>query len=358
MKIEKGRRLILVSFIAILLLGACASQSDEAELDVETPDETVQGCESGGEVTSADAIILEHNAAATESCVSPESPAQSFVYSTSAICATEIIFSVDSSESGLGVSLIDPSNETVLDTADGSSGDVSFDLPPDAKNAAQANFFQMDVGLDSDASSKQSFSVKVIDICEEAMSTINDLGPAPDIGDLFTFSTDSDLWTVRLPAGWSVDVGEGGVLNLANDAALLSAVNRPDFAIAAEQIGLTLIFVPGEMPAEVQGEGAYIAELAAYLALAMVPVSDDIEVSFGAVDLVQHEGEVVLARAPYSYGSLFAGMTVVWEISEDAFGVTLLMVPPGETALAENFVYAIIESVEFSAPLDEILASF
>ena len=356
MKSKNARTLILVSLATLLLLAACASQSGDE--GTEEPDVIVQGCESGSELTSEAAIILDLNAAPLESCVSPESPVQSFVFSTSAICETTISFSAESTEGNLNVSLIDPSNEMMLDTADGGSRDASFDFPPDAKNEAQANFFQLDVSLGSDATSKQSFNVSAIESCEEASSTIIDLGPPADIGDLFTFSTDSELWTVRLPAGWSVDVGSEGVTNLSNDAALLSSVNQPDFAISPGEIGLTLLFVPGEMQSEGQTEEAYISELASYLSLAMRPASEEIQATIGSVELVQHEGQAVLARAPYSYGSLFAGMIVVWQISDDAFGVALLMVPPGETALAEEAVFGIIESVEFSAPIEDILASF
>ena len=173
---------------------------------------------------------------------------------------------------------------------------------------------------------------------------------------MVTFTTDGGSLSLQHPEGWGVEVGAQGSINLANDPALLEAVKEDDFVIAAGQVGLTIVFIPSADAPDMGIEGETNQERAAFLASLIAPTSEESLVTVGEVELIEHEGQPMLARVVYGYGDVYEGMTIVWDIADDAIGVAILMAPPGETAPVEETIYAILGSVEFHSTIEAVLS--
>jgi hypothetical protein len=215
----------------------------------------------------------------------------------------------------------------------------------------------MDPAQAGNAADPQEFTIAVEEVCDEDSLTLAESGAAPKMQDPVSFTTDSKLWSMQYPDGWAVEVGPRSSVNLANSTAVLEGVKQDDFVIQAGQVGLTILFIPTISAVDINLGGANTVQRAAYLAALAQPHSEGSLVTIGDVVFVRHTGKPLLGVIPNSYGDVFEGETVVWDISDDTIGVAVLMTPPGASAAVQATIYAILESVQFRSPVEDVLPS-
>jgi hypothetical protein len=172
---------------------------------------------------------------------------------------------------------------------------------------------------------------------------------------MVTSTVANGLVSVQHPEGWGVEAGPQQTINIANDPAMLDAIKEGDFEISSGQVGLTVFYIPTAGAVEQGVQGPNSEERAAYLAALLTPEDPASLVSIGEVELIAHEGQPTLARFTYSYGDVFEGMNVVWDISENVIGIAIVMTAPGETTNVEETIYAILESVTLNWPVEAVL---
>jgi len=344
---------IAVGLLTMLLLTAYIAQAQEEPPASDVDTEAQSDCTLANGDAPTEPITL--GSTPRETCVSSEVPVQSYIFSVPAACTTHVM--VASSENGLVVTLKDPISGFVLETASPSALGPTFVIPPELANEITGGFLQVDASMGPSAAETESFSISVEDTCSAEFIPVIDLGPPLDIENPVTFPADSTLWSLQHPEGWGAEVSEDGSINLSNDLALLEAVKEDDFVIGSGQVGLGIYITPTELASEIGFEGSNNVERATFLASLIAPTSEESLVTVGEVELLQHAGQPILARVTYGYADLYEGMIIVWDISDDAFGVAVVMTPPGETVLAEDTIYAILESVEFNSPVVNVLTS-
>lgn len=368
--------LITVCSLIVLVLTACGNQATEEpatepatetateqpaiateEATQEAPTEVPQVNNYEPEEISEGVFNLEYGSPPVNSSLTSDAPIHSYMFSASERCATQVSVSGNSTDTALEASLIDFSSDVTMESASVGASNAVFTLPANAKGKLFGNLFQVDVKMDPALSESQSFTIALAENCDDDSVTLTETGPAPMVEQPVTFPTDDKLWSMQYPDGWGIEIDEQGAINLANDPALLEAVKKDDFVISAGEVGLTILFVPTESAVELNLGGANTVERASYLAALLTPDSDDSLAKIGEVELIRHEGQPLLGRVPYSYGEVYQGMTVVWDVSDDAIGVAVLMLPPGTYLQTERTVYAILESIQFNAPVKEVISS-
>jgi hypothetical protein len=173
---------------------------------------------------------------------------------------------------------------------------------------------------------------------------------------MVTSTVANGLVLVQHPEGWGIEAGSQQTINIANDPAMLEAIKEGNFEISSGQVGLSVFFIPVAGAVEQGVQGSNSEERAAYLAALLTSEDAASLVSIGEVERIAHEGQPTLARFTYSYGDVFEGMNVVWDISEDTIGIAVVMTSPGESTLFEETVYAILESVTLNWPVEAVLS--
>ena len=364
------RNLMIAGALGVLVLSGCGKPAAE-----KTSGASTEQAPGGAEATTA--APHEPNATPEEvfdgvfnvaigggpvdSSVTRDSPSHSYLFKASALCSTEVSVSSSSRDNVLEASLQDPAAESSMETAKVGAKAATFVLPVGAQNQLSGNSFQVEVGMDpaqaGSAADPQEFTIMVEEVCDEDSLPLAESGAAPKMQDPVSFTTDSKLWSMQYPDGWAVEVGPRSSVNLANTAAVLEGVKQDDFVIQAGQVGLTILFIPTTSAVDINLGGANTVQRAAYLAALAQPHSEGSLVTIGDVVFVRHTGKPLLGVIPNSFGDVFEGETVVWDISDDTIGVAVLMTPPGASAAVRSTIYAIVESVELRAPVEDVLPS-
>ena len=365
------RNLMIAGTLGLLVLSGCGKQAAQETGGGASTEHAPGGAEANSPAPQVPNATPEEvydgvfNVAVgggpVDSSVTRDSPSHSYVFAASALCSTQVSVSTNSKDNVLEASLKDAAAESTMETAKVGTKPATFELPRGAQNLLSSNLFQVEVSFDpaqaGSGAEAQEFTIVVEEVCDEDSLPLAESGAAPTMQNPKTFTTDSKLWSMQYPDGWAVEVGPRSSVNLANDAAVLEGIKQDDFVIQAGQIGLTILFIPTDSAVDINLGGANTVQRAAYLGALAQPHSEGSLVTIGAAVFVRHTGKPLLGVIPNSYGDVFEGETVVWNISDDTIGVAVLMTPPGASAAVQSTIYAIIESVKLRAPVEDVLPS-
>jgi len=365
------RNLLIAGALGVFVLSGCGKQAAQVTGGGTPTDQASDGAEATAPAprvpnATPEAVFdgvfnVAVGGGPVDSSVTRASPSHSYMFAASTLCSTQVSVSSNSTDNVLEASLQDPAAESTMEKAKVGTKPATFELPRGAQDQLSSNLFQVVVSFDpaqaGSAADTQEFTIELEEVCDEDSLPLEESGTAPKMQDPATFTTDSKLWSMHYPDGWAVEVGQRSSLHLANDPATLEAAKQDDFAIQSGQVGLTILLIPAASAMDINLGGANTAQRAAYLAAFTQPHGEGSLVTIGDVVFVRHTGKPLLGVIPNSYSDVFEGMTIVWDISDDVIGVAVLMTPPGASAAVRSTVFAIVESLQFRAPVEDVLQS-